>query len=649
MKLVKLYIENFGKLSKFEYSFSDGVNVINEENGWGKSTLATFIKAMFYGLDSTTVRNLDLNERKKYEPWQGGKFGGNLIFKLNDKEYKIERFFGKKATDDTFSLIDLNTNKSYTEASFNNCLGEHLFKINKAGFENSLFLSQTKIEEDKHRKEANGSFSVKLNSDHISEDMAKFNDAIKILDSERQELKKIGNKGKIADLETKIKQINLKINEISQYTANVKDLSNELEKVEKDISLLKEQEGLLDKELSLSGTILEKKVRLENLAKLNEKLKFEKERLDKIERFINGNTFNKEYNQKNYEYEGLLKEKTTEVGKNYFIIAPIIGVLGIIVSLILLNSVLFIPLLVFSLAILVVGTALFSVKFIKNKKITTKNELLLSKRKNLYNDILGYLNGFNFNGTTCLEDAFSEKLDFIQDVFHERENALNTITSLQNEIEEFKKSNNISETDVIPEIDITAKRTELQRVRDLISVKNNQKQSLKFKIEKNSSSLDEVDELLSQKESLSLELETAKKRLFIIEKTQEILSTANENMRGKYLNPLKESMAKYLNLITKNLQNEVSIDTDFNLYVDEFGKRREFNTLSIGYRDLFNFAFRLSLIDALFKDSESPFIVLDDPFVNFDEEKLSLVTNLLTEVSKDYQIIYFICHESRSI
>ena len=309
----------------------------------------------------------------------------------------------------------------------------------------------------------------------------------------------------------------------------------------------------------------------------------------------------------------------------------------------------FLPLLVFSLAILVVGTALFSVKFIKNKKITTKNELLLSKRKNLYNDILGYLNGFNFNGTTCLEDAFSEKLDFIQDVFHERENALNTITSLQNEIEEFKKSNNISETDVIPEIDITAKRTELQRVRDLISVKNNQKQSLKFKIEKNSSSLDEVDELLSQKESLSLELETAKKRLFIIEKTQEILSTANENMRGKYLNPLKESMAKYLNLITKNLQNEVSIDTDFNLYVDEFGKRREFNTLSIGYRDLFNFAFRLSLIDALFKDSESPFIVLDDPFVNFDEEKLSLVTNLLTEVSKDYQIIYFICHESRSI
>ena len=83
MKLVKLYIENFGKLSKFEYSFSDGVNVINEENGWGKSTLATFIKAMLYGLDSTTVRNLDLNERKKYEPWQGGKFGGNLIFKLN--------------------------------------------------------------------------------------------------------------------------------------------------------------------------------------------------------------------------------------------------------------------------------------------------------------------------------------------------------------------------------------------------------------------------------------------------------------------------------------------------------------------------------------------------------------------------------------
>ena len=50
MKLVSCYIENFGGLHRFSYDFKDGLNVISEDNGWGKSTLAAFLKAMFYGL-----------------------------------------------------------------------------------------------------------------------------------------------------------------------------------------------------------------------------------------------------------------------------------------------------------------------------------------------------------------------------------------------------------------------------------------------------------------------------------------------------------------------------------------------------------------------------------------------------------------------
>ena len=68
MKLLKLRIENFGVLQDFSLELSDGLNVLHEKNGWGKSTLAVFIKAMFYGLPSTTKRSLDENERKKYTP-----------------------------------------------------------------------------------------------------------------------------------------------------------------------------------------------------------------------------------------------------------------------------------------------------------------------------------------------------------------------------------------------------------------------------------------------------------------------------------------------------------------------------------------------------------------------------------------------------
>ena len=64
MKIKKCYIENFGKLHEFKYEFSDGLNIINEMNGWGKSTLATFIKVMFlqsFPYSQLNIQNIPSN------------------------------------------------------------------------------------------------------------------------------------------------------------------------------------------------------------------------------------------------------------------------------------------------------------------------------------------------------------------------------------------------------------------------------------------------------------------------------------------------------------------------------------------------------------------------------------------------------------
>ena len=51
MKLIACHINNFGKLSDLNINFNDGVNVINQPNGWGKSTLAAFLKKMREGVE----------------------------------------------------------------------------------------------------------------------------------------------------------------------------------------------------------------------------------------------------------------------------------------------------------------------------------------------------------------------------------------------------------------------------------------------------------------------------------------------------------------------------------------------------------------------------------------------------------------------
>lgn len=106
VKIISCYVENFGKLHDYSVDFSDGLNIVCEENGWGKSTFAAFVRAMFYGLEGERKRNLLENERKRYKPWQGGVFGGKLTFEIQGKTYQISRVFYDKEANDEFELRD---------------------------------------------------------------------------------------------------------------------------------------------------------------------------------------------------------------------------------------------------------------------------------------------------------------------------------------------------------------------------------------------------------------------------------------------------------------------------------------------------------------------------------------------------------------
>lgn len=64
MRLISCYIDGFGKLNNMEVQFEDGINTFVQDNGWGKSTLAAFIRVMLYGFDGETKRNDIENERK---------------------------------------------------------------------------------------------------------------------------------------------------------------------------------------------------------------------------------------------------------------------------------------------------------------------------------------------------------------------------------------------------------------------------------------------------------------------------------------------------------------------------------------------------------------------------------------------------------
>lgn len=144
MNILACHVINFGKLHDLNMSFTEGLNILNERNGWGKSTLAAFIKVMLYGLENDGKKDALVSERKRYAPWKGGSFGGSLSFETEGKSYTVYRTFGTKSSEDTFELRDLKTN--LVSADFSEKIGEELFKINAESFERTVFIRQNESE-----------------------------------------------------------------------------------------------------------------------------------------------------------------------------------------------------------------------------------------------------------------------------------------------------------------------------------------------------------------------------------------------------------------------------------------------------------------------------------------------------------------------
>lgn len=96
MKLLELYVENFGKLKEKRIIFSDGINLIYGENESGKSTVHAFLEAMLFGMERARGRKAANDAFSRYEPWEGsGHYAGRLRFESGGKQFLLSREFGR--------------------------------------------------------------------------------------------------------------------------------------------------------------------------------------------------------------------------------------------------------------------------------------------------------------------------------------------------------------------------------------------------------------------------------------------------------------------------------------------------------------------------------------------------------------------------
>ena len=174
----------------------------------------------------------------------------------------------------------------------------------------------------------------------------------------------------------------------------------------------------------------------------------------------------------------------------------------------------------------------------------------------------------------------------------------------------------------------------------------NQKANLESEIKTLQEQLDKKWELTNTLHELIDERNTLIHKCDLIDKTIEYLTKAKEKLSNRYIYKIEKSFMKYMNMIVEGFAQHSFLDTDLNLRIEENGQMRKMENYSTGIIGCIDLCMRLALVDALF-EGEQPFLILDDPFVDFDDMHLQEARKLIKEIAKNKQIIYFVCHSSR--
>ena len=185
-----------------------------------------------------------------------------------------------------------------------------------------------------------------------------------------------------------------------------------------------------------------------------------------------------------------------------------------------------------------------------------------------------------------------------------------------------------------------------ERASDKLIAKERELSLLKNKFSLDEMTLEGLDDVNASIEILRESADMARYKYEIIKKTKSYLEAAKDSLTSKYLGKTRDAFSYYAKAVS-NATGEFGLDTSFAVTKTESGQTRVKDSFSKGTQKLYDFAIRLSFADSLY-EGELPFLMLDDPFAYFDDEKISSALSLLKEISKTRQIIYFTAAKSRA-
>ena len=670
MKLLSCHIENFGKLKDFTYFFEDDLNVLFAENGWGKSTFAAFLVVMFYGFDGENRRNEDGNERLRYRPWGGGVYGGSVTWSSGSKTYRMMRTFGARKKDDKFSLYDDAT--GFICSDYSDRIGEELFAIDRDSFCRTVFWSQSD-----HETSATTSIQAKIGDLSAEpDDLPAYDAAVKRLRRETERLRPDRASGLIRKKEDRLTILEADQARLPALTAQLEECTSKEQELTRELNQIRseKQQYALSVPQNSEQTAAQKRMESspESLSAARSGLSSARSDLSSARSGLisarsglisaesklsslksarrrtiaRGQKVREQYVQvkrdlrRELEASAILQKK--RLGRIRAASAA-----GILLSVILFAlcfaGLLPRPLLVLPVLLLAAsGWALwYSSRSTGSDDgsaflaAESENILLLEEEKERYRASLRALQRKlarieeQIRAQQILCERLRSKIQKLESAAYA---GMHSVSAGTNSAGGGAIPSAVART--LSDFDVREEkcRSQLQEIRQ-------QSEELRGMIRDCRASQESIPSLQAEIRDLREQYNTCVKTLSYLEEARNLFTS-------RYMNPFLRSFRRYYGMLTGQSAESVQTDADLGIMILDQGLPRDPSLMSEGTRDMISLCRRMAMIDAMYP-GEKPFLVLDDPFSNLDDERLKGGMRFLHTASLEYQILYLTCHGSR--
>ena len=609
MKLVSVSITAFGKLKNVAFSFADGVNILQQANGFGKSTLCAFVRAMLYGLNYgyKLVDGNRTNDVTKYAPWDAtGKFGGSMEIAHEGKTYRIERFFGATAKSESCIVTDTSTGQQLNVAN----PGEHFLGLTVDSFDRCTYLPQEYVaivpNENFDSKLANLVEDSALDYEKLQEKLRAYK---KTLKHER------GIGGEIPTLENEIFQLKGKLADAQNDIAKRKRMGEQLVQIEQALEQIAKEETALQAKVDQLQQALYQAQPSPADVELAKKIDDVELKIASVPQSISQDYAKVEELQS--QLKALDKKRnSTAQRKKLFTIGFAVALLLAVVLVVLKQ---YIPACIVGAIAIACGVLAFANN---GKKDITQIEAIGATIQQI---VAKYTSP---NGKT-LQEICNELWKYHND--YQTNLAVRKALGNRPVIQNNQGAISVELNQAKMRLDALAERKQTLTLNA---------HELQLRLSDPTVSLVDIADEISEKQQLLTE---AKHKFQVATQTAELLAQAKLSLSSAYIPELCSKTQKLLNAVTQG-NYKVVTDRTFAINLQENGQTKPLSAFSRGVKEITLLCFRVALAELIY-GKDIPLLIVDDAFVNFDEQNFERATTLLKQLSAKTQVIYFTCHD----